>query len=302
MYASRPRPSLWLALCLLTLSCLAVAQPALGAGDDYPAEYRAGGTTTDRWGFAPRSYGSFISWRLEQRGVRVSAGGGWSDLIQSSRSIGELTTIASFAGARIDQIPEVGSIARWPANDPGWGPYGYAAWVVAVNPDGSIDTEDYDGNLRVILPDTFGSQGFLDHAPDWMAHWTGIRIDSGDPIEGGEMAIDWWIKRGQDPRSKLAIFSDGLDVDLISEIHRHFAGRIRMGFGWGTLLTNDFRDLATGGHLDPFSIVCKVLSADGRPAVKLSDNPTKAVGPADEIARYRRVFNVGQQEMQPVLV
>ncbi len=161
---------------------------------------------------------------------------------------------------------------------------------------------DYEGNLRVILPDTFGSRGFLDGAPDWVTHWTGMRIDSGDPIEGGEMAIDWWTRRGQDPRTKLAIFSDGLDVDMIETLHKHFKGRIRLGFGWGTLLTNDFRDLAAEGRLDPFSIVCKVISADGRPAVKLSDNPTKAVGPKSEIDRYRRVFHVGAQQRQPVVV
>ncbi len=162
--------------------------------------------------------------------------------------------------------------------------------------------DDYEGNLRVILPDTYGTRGFLERAPDWITQWTGIRIDSGDPVAGGEMAIDWWRRRGQDPRLKLAIFSDGLDVDTIEMLHRHFNGRIRLGFGWGTLLTNDFRGLDPDGRLDPFSIVCKVLSADGRPAVKLSDNPTKAVGPADSIARYRRVFGVGAQATMPVVV
>ncbi len=162
--------------------------------------------------------------------------------------------------------------------------------------------QDYDGNLRVILPDTYGSQGFLDGAPDWMAQWTGVRVDSGDPLVGGEMVIDWWQRRGQDPRTKLAIFSDGLDVDLIEEIHQRFRGRIRLGFGWGTLLTNDFRGLAPEGRLDPFSIVCKVISANGHAAVKLSDNPIKAVGPESEIARYRRVFKVGAQAPAPVLV
>jgi nicotinate phosphoribosyltransferase len=162
--------------------------------------------------------------------------------------------------------------------------------------------DDYEGNLRVILPDTYGTKGFLANAPDWMTHWTGVRVDSGDPFEGGEMAIDWWRRRGQDPHTKLAIFSDGLDVELIEELHRHFHGRIRIGFGWGTLLTNDFRGFGPDGGLDPFSIVCKVISANGRPAVKLSDNPTKAVGPPDEIERYRRVFGVGEQVRQPVVV
>ncbi len=160
----------------------------------------------------------------------------------------------------------------------------------------------YEGNLRIVLPDTYGTQNFFDRAPEWVARWTGVRVDSGDPIVGGEMAIAWWRKNGQDPRKKLAIFSDGLDVDLIRKIHNHFHGRIRIGFGWGTLLTNDFRGLGPNGGLDPFSIVCKVISANGRPAVKLSDNPTKAVGPADEIERYRRVFRVGEQVATPVVV
>ncbi|OYZ37637.1 MAG: nicotinate phosphoribosyltransferase, partial [Novosphingobium sp. 16-62-11] len=155
--------------------------------------------------------------------------------------------------------------------------------------------EEHDGNLRIILPDTFGTEGFLRNAPDWLASWTGIRIDSKDPIEGGEEAIAWWRSRGQDPREKLAIFSDGLDVEELARIHSRFAGRMRLGFGWGTLLTNDFRGLAAGNALDPISIVCKVVSANGYPAVKLSDNPTKAMGPPDEIERYRRVFNVGVQ-------
>jgi nicotinate phosphoribosyltransferase len=162
--------------------------------------------------------------------------------------------------------------------------------------------EDYEGNLRIILPDTFGSERFLENAPDWVAQWTGIRIDSGDPVAGGEAAIRWWTGRGQDPKNKLAIFSDGLDVDEIERLHSHFKGRIRTGFGWGTLLTNDFRGLGPDGRLDPFSIVCKVLSVNGKPAVKLSDNPLKAIGPPLEIEHYRQVFGAGVQVRSPVVV
>ncbi|MCB1353237.1 MAG: nicotinate phosphoribosyltransferase [Rhodobacteraceae bacterium] len=161
---------------------------------------------------------------------------------------------------------------------------------------------DYDGNLRIILPDTYGTKGFLAHAPDWLASWTGIRIDSGDPAEGAETAIAWWKSRGQDPREKLVIFSDGLDVAKIEELYARFNDRVKLGFGWGTLLTNDFRGLTPQDRLAPFSLVCKAVSANGRPTVKLSDNPAKAMGPADEVARYRRVFEVGAQVAQPVIV
>jgi nicotinate phosphoribosyltransferase len=162
--------------------------------------------------------------------------------------------------------------------------------------------QDYEGNLLVVLPDTYGTTSFLADAPGWMTGWTGMRIDSKEPIAGGEEAIAWWRSRGCDPATKLAIFSDGLDVDTIEAIHARFHGRLRIGYGWGTLLTNDFRGLVPEGRLDPISIVCKVIEANGRPAVKISDNPTKAIGPEAEIARYQRVFGTGGQAVLPVLV
>jgi nicotinate phosphoribosyltransferase len=162
--------------------------------------------------------------------------------------------------------------------------------------------EEHEGNLRIILPDTYGTQGFLDRAPDWLTKWTGIRVDSGDPATGAEIAINWWKSRGEDPREKLVIFSDGLDVAKITELHKQFSGRVKASFGWGTLLTNDFRGLTPDDALAPFSLVCKAVSANGNPTVKLSDNPNKAMGPADEIARYKRVFGVGEQERVEVVV
>lgn len=162
--------------------------------------------------------------------------------------------------------------------------------------------EEHDGNLRIILPDTFGTEGFLRRAPDWLAGWTGIRIDSGAPEDGAETAIHWWQARGEDPRQKMVIFSDGLDVNRIADLHARFSGRVRTSFGWGTLLTNDFRGLTSDNALAPFSLVCKAVSAEGRPTVKLSDNPRKAMGPRDEIARYQRVFDVKDQTEMDVVV
>lgn len=161
---------------------------------------------------------------------------------------------------------------------------------------------EHDGNLLIILPDTYGTKGFLDNAPDWLAKWTGIRIDSGDPENTAEYALSWWQARGEDPKQKLLIFSDGLDVDKIEHLHRKFHGRAKISFGWGTMLTNDFIDLVPNNALAPFSLVCKAISANGKPTVKLSDNPNKAMGPTAEIERYKRVFGVGVQEKQDVLV
>lgn len=162
----------------------------------------------------------------------------------------------------------------------------------------------YGGNLLIVLPDAFGTAAFLRDAPDWVADWTGFRPDSAPPIEGGERIIDWWRKKGQDPRSKLLIFSDGLDVDTIIETYRHFEGKVRMSFGWGTNLTNDFEGCAPveTDRLNAISLVCKVTEANGRPAVKLSDNPAKATGDKREIARYLRIFGEKDRVEQLVKV
>ncbi|MCT8999593.1 nicotinate phosphoribosyltransferase [Chelativorans intermedius] len=162
----------------------------------------------------------------------------------------------------------------------------------------------YGGNLLIVLPDTFGTESFLRSAPDWVADWTGFRPDSAPPIEGGERILSWWKERGRDPREKLLIFSDALDVDTIERTYNHFKGRVRMAFGWGTNLTNDFEDCAPReiAGLKAISTVCKVSEANGRPAVKLSDNPEKATGEPAEIERYMRVFGTENLVRRPVKV
>jgi nicotinate phosphoribosyltransferase len=162
----------------------------------------------------------------------------------------------------------------------------------------------YGGNLLVVLPDTFGTAAFLRDAPDWVADWTGFRPDSAPPIVAGEAILAWWRARGRDPREKLLVFSDAMDVESIEETHAHFAGRVRMSFGWGTNLTNDFVDCSPdpARRLGPISLVCKVTCGGGRPAVKLSDNPEKAVGEPAEIARYLRIFGGEGRAAHPVLV
>jgi nicotinate phosphoribosyltransferase len=47
----------------------------------------------------------------------------------------------------------------------------------------------YDGNLLIVLPDTFGTAAFLEKAPDWVADWTGFRPDSKPIMEAGEEIV-----------------------------------------------------------------------------------------------------------------
>jgi len=191
--------------------------------------------------------------------------------------------------------------------------------------------QTYQGELLIMLPDTFGTTQFLESAPGWVANWTGQRIDSKNPFSAGDEYITWLEQRGRDPKTKRLIASDALDVDLIVALHAYFGGklqkgvkatefraavdfadpkkwlpeaRIRFSSGWGTYLTNDFRDCNPQGNgsFNPVSLVCKLSEVDGRPAVKLSDNYQKAMGPAAEIERYRRVFGTAGVANAPVSV
>ena len=108
---------------------------------------------------------------------------------------------------------------------------------------------------------------------------------------------------GENPKEKMLIFSDGLDIDEIENAYHHFEKRTRVGFGWGTNLTNDFRDCSPSenSQLNAFSLVCKVTEANGNPTVKLSDNLEKASGPEKERQRYLKVFgdnHIGSQKVR----
>ena len=163
----------------------------------------------------------------------------------------------------------------------------------------------YGGNLLVVLPDCFGTTAFLARAPDWVADWKGARPDSKSPLDAAQELIAWWRARGRDPHEKLLVLSDAMDVDTIEIAARALRGKANLSIGWGTNLTNDFKDCAPAGadgELAAISLVCKVVEADRRPAVKLSDNPNKVLGPPEEIARYIRVFGAEGMVAAPVTV
>jgi nicotinate phosphoribosyltransferase len=86
-------------------------------------------------------------------------------------------------------------------------------------------------------------------------------------------------------------------VETIVKLWNHFNGRVGIGFGWGTMLTNNFPE-----PVKPISLVCKVFESNGKSAVKLSDNYTKATGNIMEVARYREIFGVEGIANAPVIV
>jgi nicotinate phosphoribosyltransferase len=158
---------------------------------------------------------------------------------------------------------------------------------------------------KIVLPDAFGTAAFLRDAPDWVADWTGFRPDSAPAIEGGEKH-HLVVARAR-PRSARET------ADLLRwarrrhdrEAYRHFEGRVRMAFGWGTNLTNDFSDCAPCAdrpQLNAISLVCKVTEADGRPAVNCRTTRRRQPVIKAEIRRYIRIFGEEARVRQLVKV
>jgi nicotinate phosphoribosyltransferase len=144
--------------------------------------------------------------------------------------------------------------------------------------------EEYGYGLSIALTDTYGSDFFFKETTgECAANWKGLRQDSGDPFEFTEKAIDFYNKHNVNPKTKTIVYSDGLDVGKIIELHKTFSNRINVSFGWGTNFTNDV-------GLDPLSLVIKVTEVMGEGAVKLSDNLAKAIGKPEDIEEFKLIF------------
>jgi nicotinate phosphoribosyltransferase len=151
--------------------------------------------------------------------------------------------------------------------------------------------EEFGWGLAIFLPDTFGSDHFFRLlTPEDLKDWKGFRWDSGDPFEFGDKVIALYERHGIDPKEKLLIPSDGLELETILRLHNYFNGRIKMSYGWGTNLTNDLMDNVWRDDYwyGPLSLVVKPASANGRGLVKLSDNLAKAIGAPADVERYKR--------------
>jgi len=144
---------------------------------------------------------------------------------------------------------------------------------------------EYGQQLSTALTDNYGSDFFFKNfSKEQAVKWQGLRHDSGDPIEFAEKAINFYKKFKIDPKEKLIVFSDGLNIDLIIKIYNHFNGRIRTLFGWGTDLTNDL------GITIP-QIVFKPIEANGQKIAKLTDSLTKITGDKITVKYFKKNLN-----------
>jgi nicotinate phosphoribosyltransferase len=117
----------------------------------------------------------------------------------------------------------------------------------------------------------------------------GARHDSGDPFDWGERLIRHYEENRCDPRTKVLVFSDALDIPKVLQLYERFRGRCQLAFGVGTNLTNDL------GY-QPLQIVVKMVRCNGQPVAKLSDSPGKNM--CDDkayLAYLRQVFGIEQR-------
>ncbi|GAA6062078.1 hypothetical protein JCM10212_006501 [Sporobolomyces blumeae] len=168
-----------------------------------------------------------------------------------------------------------------------------------------------DGSLGIALTDTFTTKPFFEDFvanPELAKRWKGLRQDSGDPITFLHAAKDVFVKVGVDPKTKVIVYSDGLDVDRCLELKEASddAG-VGCSFGVGTYLTNDFKRVeepekqetpgdgsirANGEKSKALNMVIKLYKINDDYCVKISDEINKNTGNPDAVKRVKEQFGL----------
>jgi len=140
----------------------------------------------------------------------------------------------------------------------------------------------YRGDLGIALSDTVGKKAFFKDFDKYFAKlFDGARHDSGDAIEWGKDLIRHYKDMDIDPKTKTAVFSDGLTAETIISLYTYFQSSIKTSFGIGTNLTNDVSAI-------PLQIVMKMTECNGRPVAKISDSPGKGMCLDKDFEKYIR--------------
>ena len=130
------------------------------------------------------------------------------------------------------------------------------------------------------LTDAITTDCFLkDFQLTYATLFSGVRHDSGDPIEWGEKMIKHYESLGIDPKTKTLLFSDSLNFEKADKIFRCFNGRCKVAFGIGTYLANDT-------DVEPLNIVMKTTMCNGQDVAKISDTPGKGMCKNPEYVEY----------------
>jgi nicotinate phosphoribosyltransferase len=149
--------------------------------------------------------------------------------------------------------------------------------------------EEYPEQLGIALTDCITMDAFLrDFGPVFAQRYQGCAMTRATRWNGVKKPSPI-MKLGIDPLSKTLIFSDNLDLNKALDLYRHFASRIKLGFGIGTRLTCDIP------HVKPLNIVIKLVECNGKPVAKLSDSPGKTICHDKAFVRaLRKAFDLPQ--------
>lgn len=130
------------------------------------------------------------------------------------------------------------------------------------------------------LTDAITTQCFLkDFQLTYATLFSGVRHDSGDPLEWGDMMIRHYESLGIDPKTKTLLFSDSLNFEKADRIYRYFEGKAKVAFGIGTYLANDT-------DVPPLNIVMKTTACNGMDVAKISDISGKGMCKNPEYEQY----------------
>lgn len=144
---------------------------------------------------------------------------------------------------------------------------------------------EYQTQNGTFLTDTITTDAFLrDFNLTYATLFSGVRHDSGDPIEWGEKILAHYKKLNIDPTTKTLLFSDSLDFERATKIYNHFKGQAKIAFGIGTYLSG----CPIYGEIHPLNIVMKVIECNGSPCAKLSDVEGKVMTVDNDYVDYLR--------------
>ena len=140
----------------------------------------------------------------------------------------------------------------------------------------------------------------------------GVRQDSGNPLEFVKLMRNFYDSEGI-TESKTIVFSDSLNLGLCLEYKKaaEEAGFLPT-FGVGTFFTSkhaktiiddfvlicvdDFTNRSNGEKSAPLNIVIKISSANGRPAIKISDNIGKNTGDVNTVNEVKKRLGYLEKE------
>ncbi len=132
------------------------------------------------------------------------------------------------------------------------------------------------------LTDAITTDCFLkDFQLTYATLFSGVRHDSGDPLEWGDKMIAHYKSLDIDPMTKTLLFSDSLNFEKATAIKRYFNGKSKVAFGIGTYIANDTK-------VPALNIVMKTTACNGMDVAKISDVEGKGMCKSEEYVQYLR--------------